>query len=129
MACQNICRLCKNLIISSAVAFDATTNVLTVTIPNGNYQNGDKYCIIVAQAIPDTTTISALVSISTNGGTFPLLKCNCSQATACEIKTRTKYSTVVQTSTTSGVFRLLSNPKCTPPSSLPELPTTAPATT
>lgn len=124
MACQNICKLCNHLVISTSVAFDATTNTLTITIPNGSYQDGEKYCIVVAQTIPTNTTVAALVSISTNGGTFPLTKCNCAQVTACEIKTRTKYSTRVQTNTTSGVFRLLSIPKCCPPSNLSELPTT-----
>lgn len=124
MACQNICRLCNRLIISTAVAFDAGTNSLTITIPDGAYNNCEKYCIVVAQAIPDTTTISALVFIATNGGTFPLTKCNCAQVTAAEIKTRTKYSTCVQTNTTSGVFRLLSNPRCTAPDNLASLPVT-----
>lgn len=124
MACQNICRLCNKLIISTAVSFNAATNVLTITIPNGSYVNCEKYCIVVAQSIPTAVTVGALVFISTNGRTFPLTKCNCAQVTACEIKTRTKYSTRVQTNTTGGVFRLLSNPKCCPPDTLSELPST-----
>lgn len=125
MNCKNNCRLCDRLVISTSVAFDAAANTLTITIPDGAYVNCEKYCLVVAQAIPETTTITALVEIATNGGTFPLVKCNCAQATACEIKTRTKYATRVQTNTTSGVFRLLSNPKCTPPSTLNALPTAA----
>lgn len=123
MSCQNNCRLCRRLIISTAVAFNAASNTLTITIPNGTYENCEKYCIVIAQAIPATTTVGALVNISTNGRTFPLTKCNCAQVTACEIKTRTKYSTRVQTNTTSGVFRLLSNPKCSAPDTLSVLPT------
>ena len=107
MSCKNVCRLCDNLILSTAVAFDPTTNTLDITIPDGNYANGRKVCIVVAQAIPDSTTINALVNVITNGIRFPLQKCNCTQATACEIKSRTKYSTRVCTNTASGVFRLL----------------------
>lgn len=124
MSCKNNCRLCRRLIISTAVAFDAAANTLNITIPNGSYENCEKYCIVIAQAIPTTVTVGALVNIVTNGGTFPLTKCNCAQVTACEIKARTKYSTRVQTNTTSGVFRLLSNPKCSAPDTLSVLPTT-----
>lgn len=61
MACQNICRLCNKLIISTAVSFNAATNVLTITIPNGSYVNCEKYCIVVAQSIPTAVTVGALV--------------------------------------------------------------------
>lgn len=107
MACKNVCRLCPNLVISTAVAFDTTTNTLNITIPNNGYRNGQKVCIVVAQTIPDTTTRTALVNIIIEDSTFPLVKCNCSQASACEINARTKYCTKVVTDTVSGSFRLL----------------------
>lgn len=40
--CQNVCRLCPNLIISEAVAFDPTTNSLDITIPDNCYRNCEK---------------------------------------------------------------------------------------
>ena len=95
MVCKNVCRLCPNLVISTAVAFDPTANSLDITIPVGAYTNCRKVCIVVAQAIPDSTTINALVNIVVNGVRFPLQQCNCVQATVCQIKTRTKYSTKV----------------------------------
>ena len=121
--CQNVCRLCPNLIISESVLFDPTTNSLDITIPNGSYRNGQKVCIVVAQTIPASTTINALVNVVVNGIRFPLQRCNCTQATACEVRTRTKYSTKVVTNTVSGAFRLLGNtfPCC--PESLSILPT------
>jgi hypothetical protein len=123
--CKNVCRLCRSLVISTAVAFDAVTNTLSITIPNNGYRNCEKVCIIVAQTIPATTTINALVNIIVDGTTFPLQRCDCTQATACEIRTRTKYSTRVVTNTVSGVFRLLGRtyPYC--PDSLDTLPITA----
>lgn len=120
--CTNVCKLCKNLVISTAVAFDATTNTLNITIPERTYTNFDKVCIVVAQAIPATTTVGALVNIVVGASTFPLLKCNCVQATACEIRTRTRYSTRVVTDTVSGAFRLLGKVYCCPPDALEVLP-------
>ena len=124
MACKNVCKLCPNLVISSAVAFDPTSNSLDITIPVGAYTNCRKVCIVVAQAIPDSTTINALVNIVVNGVRFPLQQCDCTQTSACQIKTRTKYSTRVFTNTVSGTFRLLGKvyPCC--PDNLAILPTT-----
>lgn len=114
MACKNICRLCDKLIISNAVTFEADT--LTVNIPEGNYVNGEKYCIVIAQAIPDTATINANVVITIGEGTteFPLLSPCCRPVTACAVRTRTKYSTRVVTTATGGSFKLLSEPCCAP---------------
>lgn len=107
MACKNVCRLCPNLVISTAVAFDTTTNALNITIPNNGYRSGQKVCIVVAQTIPTATTRTALVNIIIEDSTFPLVKCNCAQASACEINSRAKYCTRVVTDTVSGSFRLL----------------------
>ena len=128
MACNNVCKLCDNLIISTAVAFTAGTG-LVITIPEGSYQDGCKYCIVVAQSIPDATTITAPVFIQIGTGTelYPLNKCDCTQATACSIRTRTKYSTRVETSATTGVFKLLGKVACSPNNNLVAIDGTAPA--
>ncbi len=127
MACKPVCRLCDRLIISQGVTFAG--GVLTINLPAGSYQNGEKYCIVVAQAIPDTTTINAPVVITIGTGTvqYPLTKCNCAQVTACGIRTRTRYSTVVSTSATGGSFRMLGKPCCAPSNALPAIDGTAPA--
>ena len=123
--CTNVCRLCNNLVISTAVAFDAAANTLTITIPERVYANCEKVCIVVAQTIPTTTTIGALVNIAVGTNTFPLLKCNCAQATACEIRTRTRYATRVVTNTVSGAFKLLGKVYSCSPEVLDVLPTAA----
>ena len=107
MACKNICKLCPNLVISQSVTY--LSGVLTVNIPAGSYENQDKYCLVIAQAIPDDAIVGAPVVISIGTGTvrYPLLLCNGAQMTAGTLRTRTKYSTVVQTSSTGGSFRLL----------------------
>ena len=122
--CKTSCRLCPNLVISTAVAYDAGTNTLNITIPERAYNNCNKVCIVIAQTIPATTTIGALVNIVVGASTFPLLKCNCVQATACEIRTRTRYSTQVVTDTVSGAFRLLGKVSCVSPDVLDTLPIT-----
>lgn len=129
MACKTVCSLCKNLIISTAVAF--TGGNLVITIPDGSYQNGCKYCLVIAQAIPSTTTINAPVVIQIGTGTvqYPLTKCDCAQATACNVRTRTKYSTKVVTSATGGTFRLLGKPACAPNNTLTLINGTTPTTT
>lgn len=107
MACKNICRLCDHLVISQDVTY--ASGVLTVNIPAGSYENCDKYCLVISQTIPTDAIIGAPVVITIGDGTvnYPLLLCNGVQMTAGTLRTRTKYSTVVQTSATGGSFRLL----------------------
>lgn len=126
MSCKNVCRLCPNLIISEEVTFDGTS--LVINLPAGSYGNGCKYCIVVAQTIPPETTIVAPVVITIGDGTeeYPLTNQCCAQVTACAIRTRTKYSTVVATDATGGTFRLLGKAACAPNYNLAAIDGTAP---
>lgn len=128
MSCKPVCKLCKRFVISQAVTFADGT--LTINLPAGDYANGEKYCIVVAQSIPSTTTISAPVVITIGSGTvqYPLTKCNCVQVTACGIRTRTRYGTVVSTTATGGTFRMLGQPACAPSNVLTSINGTAPTT-
>lgn len=127
MSCSNVCRLCDRLVISQTVTFAAGT--LTINIPAGSYNNGEKYCIVVAQTIPAATTITAPVVITIGTGTeeYPLTNRCCAQVTACAIRTRTKYSTVVATDATGGTFKMLGRPCCSPNNALTAIDGTAPA--
>ena len=127
MSCSNVCKLCDRLIISEAVTFADGT--LTINIPAGSYADGCKYCIVVAQTIPAATTITApvVITIGTGTETYPLVNRCCAQVTACAIRTRTKYSTVVSTDATGGTFKLLGKPCCSPNNALPAIDGTAPA--
>lgn len=130
MACKDVCKLCDKLIISDAVTYTAATNSLVIDIPAGTYYRGCKYCIVVAQTIPEATTINALVYVSIGGDVtnlYPLVRSNCAQVTACSIRTRTKYSTCVVTDTATGSFRLLGDVPCSPTAALPSLPITTTA--
>jgi hypothetical protein len=114
MSCRNVCHLCDNFIISNSVTF--TGGNLVIDLPAGSYANNRKVCIVVAQSIPDATTINAPVYITIGGGAvlYPLVKRNCRQVTACGLRTRTRYSTIVETTNNSGLFRMLGNPCCSP---------------
>lgn len=129
MSCRPTCRLCDRLIISQGVTF--TGGNLVINLPAGSYNNGEKYCLVIAQAIPATTTINAPVVITIGTGTqqYPLTNRCCAPVTACGIRTRTRYSTVVSTSATSGTFRLLGNTCPCPTNNLRSINGTAPATT
>ncbi len=129
MACSNVCKICPRLVISQAVTFDAGT--LTINLPAGSYNNGEKYCIVIAQAIPATATITApaVVTIGEGTETYPLTGCNCAQLVACQIRTRTRYAVRVATTATGGTFRLLGRASCAPSNALTAIDGTAPATT
>lgn len=127
MACKPVCRLCDRLIISQAVTF--TDGTLIINLPAGAYSNCGKYCIVVAQAIPAATTINAPVVITIGTGTeqYPLTNRCCAQLTACAIRTRTRYSTVVSTTPTGGTFKLLGSACPCPTNNLTSIDGTAPA--
>lgn len=113
MSCAPVKKLCKKLIISQAVTF--TNNTLVINIPTGSYVNKEKYCIVVAQNLPDGTTITAPVVITIGDDattTYPLLNCDCTAVTACSINRRTRYSVVVNTGISDGVFSLIGKLPC-----------------
>lgn len=126
---EYICHLCPRLILSADVTFAAGT--LTINLPAGSYNNHQKYCIVVAQAIPAETTITAPVVITIGDGTveYPLTNRYGAQVTANMIRTRTKYATCVSTTTTGGAFRMLGTPRgcCPVTSNLTAIDGTAPA--
>ena len=128
MSCKNVCKLCDHLVISQAVAF--TNNNLVITLPAGSYNNGEKYCIVIAQSIPEATTINApvMIQIGTGETLYPLQNRCCAQVTACGVRTRTKYATRVATSATGGAFKMLGNLACSPSNNLTAINGTAPTT-
>ena len=128
MSCKNSCRLCDKLIISQSVSIVTVGGVDTVVIdlPERAYNDGCKYCIIIAQAIPTTATIGSPVATTV---VYPFVKCDCSQITVCGIRTRTRYATVVSTNAIGGVFKSLGGISCFPTNNLTSLPAPTTATT
>ncbi len=111
MSCPN--KLCNKFIFSESVTF--TSPNLLIDIPAGSYNNGQCYCLVIGQSIPTDTTIAAQVGITIGGDTttiYPLLNCNCTNASACDISPRGIYPCVVRTNIQSGVFKLVNNISC-----------------
>lgn len=129
MVCKPVCQLCKRLILSQTITF--TGGNLVVNLPDGNYSNGEKYCIVLAQSIPTTATINAPVVFTIGSGTaqFPLTNRCCAPVTACGVRTRTKYSTIVVTNATGGTFRMIGKPCCSPSNDLTAINAETGATT
>lgn len=129
MACKTICRLCDKLVISQAVNYSAASGLI-INIPAGSYTDGQKACLVIAQNIPAAATINAPVSITIGTGTqlYPLNRADCTQATACNLRTRTRYSTRISTTSTGGAFKLLGRPCCAPNNILASIDGTAPTT-
>lgn len=127
--CNQNCKICDKLIISTSVTIVTVdgTDTLVINLPAGVYANREKYYIVIAQTIPDTATINLPVAFSIGGVTttvYPFINCNCIQVTVSGVRTRTKYPVVVCTNPTSGVFRALNNVRCYPTDNLPSLPVT-----
>ena len=123
------CRLCPNIVISTAVTVITIdgTDTLVIDVPAGFYPDCRRVCLVVAQTIPATATITMPVAISIGGDTttvYPLVNCDCSQVTACAIRTRTKYGLRISTSATSAVFRTINKLNCYPQETLAVIPAT-----
>ena len=99
------CKLCSRSIISQAITFDGTN--LVVNLPTNNYGNKQKYCIILAQSIPDTTTINAPVVFTIGTGTvqYPFVNNDCTPILASQVRPRRVYRTKVNTGVNDGVFK------------------------
>ena len=98
------CKLCSRSIISQSITFNGTS--LVVNLPNDNYGNKQKYCIILAQSIPDATTINAPVVFTIGTGTvqYPFVN-DCTPILASQVRTRRVYRTKVNTGVNDGVFK------------------------
>lgn len=122
--CIQNCKLCDKFILSQAINFDAGTNLLIVDLPTGVYGNNCKYCIVLAQSIPATTTINAQVVFTIDGGTtqYPFLNCDCTSVYASQVRTRRIYPTRVSTAVDTGVFKYVG--KCKLPCVVTEIPGT-----
>lgn len=105
--CIKNCQLCPRLILSTAVNYEASSNNLIVNLPAGSYGNKEKYCIVIAQSLPDVATINAPVVFTITGGTarYAFVNCDCTPVLASQLRTRRKYTTRVNTSIGTGVFK------------------------
>lgn len=116
--CVRNCRLCDKFILSQSIVFNPTFNQLIVDLPAGNYGNCTKYCIVLAQSIPENTTINAQVVFTIGGNQtvgYPFLNKDCTPIYASQVRTRRVYPTRVNTAVNTGVFKYIGN-NCLPAS-------------
>lgn len=123
--CIKNCKLCNKLILSTSVSF--TNSTLVINLPEGNYANNCKYCIVIAQAIPDSVTINAPVVFTIGGEatTYPFVNKDCTPILANQVRTRKVYPTRVNTGVATGVFKYIGN-QCLPATLnqvIPSIPT------
>lgn len=125
--CIKNCSLCNKFILSQSITFADDT--LVVNLPAGSYGNCEKYCIVLAQSIPETTTINAPVVFTIGTGTtqYPFVNCNCTPIYASQVRTRRLYSTRVNTAVNTGVFKYIG--KCRLPSNATTTIQSIPVTT
>lgn len=111
MECIRNCKLCDNLILSTAINYDAATNSVIVALPANAFENCQKYCIVLTQTIPEAATINSQVffSIGTNPTQYPFVNKNCVPVYASQIRTRRIYPVKVMTSINDGVFKYVGN--------------------
>ena len=134
MSC-NSCNECLHKVFSAGVSIEAINEVdtLLIDLPAGtSFRPGDKGCLVIVQNLPAEATIVMPVAITFGGVTttvYPLTTCNCSQVTACMLRTRRRYPFRVSTNATGGTFRILKNLSCAPDNGLASIPIAAEATT
>lgn len=114
-------------VLSEDVAFADGT--LIITLPEGAYANGRCLRLLLAQNLPDETTIVAPVEIAIGDGTetYPLQRCDGAQVTAAALRYRNVYPVKVATSATGGAFVVLGGLCCVPANTLEALTGDAPA--
>lgn len=99
------CKICSRSVISQSITFDGTS--LVVNLPANSYNNKQVYCIVLAQSIPDATTINAPVVFTIGTGTveYPFVNNDCTPILASQVRTRRVYKTKVNTGVNDGVFK------------------------
>lgn len=107
MECAKNCKLCNKFILSQSITFSGGN--LVVNLPQNVYSNCQKYCIVLAQSIPTTTTVNAPVVFTIDTGTtqYPFVNYDCTPVLASQVRTRRVYPTRVNTAVNSGVFKYI----------------------
>lgn len=102
------CTICKRFVGSVSVTVGTS---LVINIPQANYDNCDKLCLAILQAIPTTATrgLPVVITIGTDTTEYPLVRCNGTTVTQEYIGQGNIYHLIVQTTATSAVFRALDN--------------------
>lgn len=132
--CNISCNECPRKVYSTSVSVVTVGGVdtLVIDVPQQSFNNCQKGCLVITQAIPATATINMPVAVSIGGVTntvYNVVTCNCAPVTACQLRTRRRYPFTVQVNGTVGIFKILKNLSCAPCSNDGVIPVpTTPAT-
>ena len=125
--CNNSCNECPRKVYSSGVTVVAIdgVNTLVIDVPQQSFSNCQRGCLVITQNLPAAATIVMPVAISIGGVTttvYPVVSCDCSQVTACAIRSRRRYPFKVLTNAAGAVFKILKNLSCSPDNNLATIP-------
>lgn len=125
--CNNSCNECPRKVYSSGVTVVTVDGVdtLVIDVPQQSFSNCQRGCLVITQNLPAAATIVMPVAISIGGVTttvYPVVSCDCSQVTACAIRSRRRYPFKVLTNATGAVFKILKNLSCSPDNNLATIP-------
>lgn len=123
---------CKGKICNKAVFSQSVTLVggtVIINIPQRSFNNCERICLFVVQNVPVAAPINAPVVITIGSSTtqYNLVKCDCSQVTACAIRSRHRYPIKIATTATSAVFKIVDGLCCSPSNVLQSIPVTTAA--
>ena len=111
--CNNKCsKVCYYLTYSTSIT--ATGGNLVIALPEINYRDCNKFCLVLTQVIPETATVNTpvFVTIGTDTTLYPLVDCTGLQVTASMINTRCRYPVQKNTNGVSTVFKIQRNLSC-----------------
>lgn len=125
--CNSSCNECPRKVysVSATVVTVDGIDTLVIDVPLQSFNNCQRGCIVITQNLPAEATISMPVAISIGGVTttvYPMVSCDCSQVTACAIRSRRRYPFKVSTNATGAVFKILRNLSCAPNNDLATIP-------
>ena len=115
--------LCNRLVGSVSVTVVGTS--LVINIPDASYDNCEKLCVAILQAVPTGTVtrgMPVVITIGTGTTQYPIVNCNGLPVTQEYIGQGNVYSLIVLTTTTSAVFKLRGS-VCKVCTNLPAIPT------
>lgn len=95
MNCNKNCKCCNNRLISTSVAITGAepNQVLTITVPNQTFENLERKCLIIAQAIP-TGANNIPVQIQSGDVVIPVMVKTGNFLRADQIRCRRRYSII-----------------------------------
>lgn len=107
-------KLCNRFTPTDGITFADGTLILN--LPAGNYNNCEKYCIVVADARPAGIIAGSQVVFTIGGGAvqYPLLDRCGTPVTERAIVPRTMFGAVLKTTATGGSFYIPKYKVCNP---------------